>query len=52
LTGSIVGAQDTYFPAMRDKLAAFVDIVQHDPAVDNVVGFAGGGSVNTARVFV
>jgi multidrug efflux pump len=52
LTGSIVGAQDISFPAMRDKLAAFVDIVQHDPAVDNVVGFAGGGSVNSARVFV
>jgi multidrug efflux pump len=52
LTGSIVGAQDISFPAMRDKLAAFVDIVQHDPAVDNVVGFSGGGSVNTARVFV
>ena len=38
LTGSIVGAQDTSFAAMREKLAAFVDIVQHDPAVDNVVG--------------
>jgi len=52
LTGSIVGAQDISFPAMRDKLTAFVDIVQHDPAVDNAVGFSGGGSVNTARVFV
>ena len=52
LTGSIVGAQDISFPAMRDKLAAFIDIVQHDPAVDNVVGFTGGGSVNTGRVFV
>jgi multidrug efflux pump len=52
LTGSIVGAQDISFPAMSNKLAAFVDIVQHDPAVDNVVGFAGGGSVNSARVFV
>ena len=52
LTGSIVGAQDISFPAMREKLAAFVDIVQHDPAVDNVVGFTGGGSVNTGHVFV
>jgi multidrug efflux pump len=52
LTGSIVGAQDISFPAMRDKLNAFVDIVQHDPAVENVVGFTGGSSVNSARVFV
>jgi multidrug efflux pump len=52
LTGSIVGAQDISFPAMREKLAALVDIVQHDPAVDNVVGFTGGGSVNTGRIFV
>jgi len=52
LTGSIVGSQDISFPAMSQKLAAFVDTVQHDPAVDNVVGFSGGGSVNSARVFV
>jgi multidrug efflux pump len=52
LTGSIVGEQDIAFPAMRDKLAALIDIVQRDPAVDNVVGFTGGSSVNTGRVFV
>ena len=27
---------------MRAKLAEFIAIVQHDPAVDNVVGFTGG----------
>jgi multidrug efflux pump len=37
---------------MREKLTAFVDTVQHDPAVDNVVGFTGGSSVNTGRIFV
>jgi multidrug efflux pump len=37
---------------MREKLDAFVDTVGHDPAVDNVVGFTGGSSVNSARVFV
>src|SRR5947199_6557884 len=52
LTGSIVGAQDISFAAMRPKMEAFVDIVQHDPAVENVVGFTGGSSVNTGRVFV
>jgi multidrug efflux pump len=50
LTGSIVGAQDISFPAMREKLIAFIDVVQHDPAVENVVGFTGGG--NSGRVFV
>ena len=49
--GSIVGAQDISFPAMREKLSAFIGIVRADPAVDNVVGFTGGGSVNTGRVF-
>jgi multidrug efflux pump len=52
LTGSIVGAQDISFPAMRQKLIAFIETVKQDPAVDNVVGFTGGGSVNTGRVFV
>ncbi len=52
LTGSIVGAQDISFPAMRQKFDAFIDTVMRDPAVDNVVGFTGGGSVNSGRVFV
>jgi multidrug efflux pump len=52
LTGSIVGAQDISFPAMREKLQALVDTVQQDPSVEDVVGFTGGSSVNTARVFV
>jgi multidrug efflux pump len=52
ITGSIVGAQDISFPAMSQKLLEFIDIVQQDPAVENVVGFTGGGSVNTGRVFV
>ncbi|MBZ5728256.1 MAG: multidrug efflux RND transporter permease subunit [Acidobacteriia bacterium] len=52
LTGSIVGAQDISFPAMRQKFDAFIDTVMRDPAVENVVGFTGGGSVNSGRVFV
>ncbi|MBZ5584803.1 MAG: multidrug efflux RND transporter permease subunit, partial [Acidobacteriia bacterium] len=51
LMGSIVGAQDISFPAMRDKLAVFINIMKSDPAVDTVVGFTGGSSVNTGRVF-
>jgi multidrug efflux pump len=52
ITGSIVGAQNISFPAMRQKLDEFISIVQRDPAVQNVVGFTGGGSVNTGRAFV
>ncbi len=51
ITGSIVGAQDISFPAMRQKLTQFIAVMQSDPAVQNVVGFTGGGSVNTGRVF-
>ncbi|HVX67127.1 MAG TPA: efflux RND transporter permease subunit, partial [Bryobacteraceae bacterium] len=52
ITGSIQGAQDISFPAMRQKLQQFVDIVKQDPAVENVVGFTGGGTTNTGRMFV
>ncbi len=50
--GSIVGAQDISFPAMREKLYQFVNIVKQDPAVDNVVGFTGGStSQHSANVY-
>ena len=55
LTGSIVAAQDISFKAMREKLADLVAIVQTDPAVENVLGFTGGGwtgTRNNGRVFV
>ncbi len=52
LAGSIEGAQDISFQAMREKLEELVAIVQADPAVQNVLGFTGGGLArNTARVF-
>ncbi len=52
LTGSIQADQSISFQAMRDKLATFVNIVGQDPAVDSVVGFTGGGQINTGRMFV
>ncbi|MFZ1546888.1 MAG: multidrug efflux RND transporter permease subunit, partial [Candidatus Nitrotoga sp.] len=52
LTGGIQADQSISFQAMQDKLATFVNIVSHDPAVESVVGFTGGGQVNTGRVFV
>ena len=52
--GAILADQDTSFQAMRDRLAQFVDIIKADPAVDHVIGFAGGnaGSTNSARMFI
>ena len=52
LGGSIQAAQDISFPAIRDKMVQFVSIVTKDPAVNNAVGFAGGGQSNTGRMFV
>jgi multidrug efflux pump len=57
LTGSITGDQSISFQAMQTKLAQLMEIVQHDKAVQDVVGFAGGGGggrsqTNTASVYV
>jgi multidrug efflux pump len=50
LTGRIQADQSISFQAMRQKLDDFIDIVRRDPAVENVVGFTGGG--NTGSLFV
>jgi multidrug efflux pump len=46
-TGRMIGGlqadQSTSFQAMQGKLAQLMDIVQHDPAVQTVVGFTGAG---------
>ena len=52
IAGSIQADQDISFQAMQQKLADFVAIVQKDPAVDNVIGFTGGGQRNSARMFI
>jgi multidrug efflux pump len=50
LMGGLQAEQDIAFPALREKLAEFVQIIESDPAVDTVVAFAGSG--NTARGFI
>ena len=52
ISGSIQADQDISFQAMQQKLADFVGIVQKDPAVENVIGFTGGGQRNSARMFI
>jgi multidrug efflux pump len=61
-TGRIIGAlqadQSVSFQNMSEKLAQMMSIVQHDPAVESVVGYTGAGSgggraqINSASVFV
>jgi multidrug efflux pump len=37
---------------MQKKLADVIDIVRQDPAVENVIGFTGGGQRNTGQMFI
>jgi multidrug efflux pump len=57
--GSIRADQSISFQAMQKKFTEFVATIKKDPAVDSVVGFAGGGgggpgssAVNQGNVFV
>jgi multidrug efflux pump len=51
IMGSVQASQDISFQAMSGKMEQFVKIVQKDPAVDTVVGFAGGGSATNQGPF-
>jgi multidrug efflux pump len=48
--GNIVADQNISFTAMREKLHQYLAIVEKDPAVDNVTGFTGGGTLNSAQM--
>ncbi len=48
--GQIVADQDISFAAMREKMHQMVAIVQQDPAVQDVEGNTGGGTLNNAGV--
>jgi multidrug efflux pump len=53
ISGSVQAAQDISFAAMSDKMNQFVNIVMKDPAVNTIVGFAGGNTTyNTGRMFI
>jgi len=53
IVGSVQAAQDISFDSMRPKMQQYVDIVMHDPAVQTIVGFAGGNtSANQGRMFI
>ncbi len=53
IQGSVQAAQDISFAAMQEKMKQFMAIVMQDPAVETIVGFAGGNtSANSGRMFV
>src|SRR3989454_10066200 len=52
MIGSIQADQGISFQAMRQKLSDFIEIVRSDPAVENVVGFTGGGQRNSGFMFI
>ncbi len=59
VNGGIRGDQSISFQLMEQKFAAFVGIIAKDPAVQSVVGFAGGGgggprggATNSGNVFI
>jgi multidrug efflux pump len=52
MMGAIMADQDTSFQAMQQMLLRMVNIVKNDPAVDTVNGWVGGGTLNSARMFI
>ena len=52
LQGNIRGPQDSSFPAMNAALQQIEGVINKDPAVQNVIGFVGGGATNTGMVNV
>ncbi len=50
--GFVQADQDISFSAMDEKLHSFMRIVEKDPAVDNVEGFTGGGTLNSASMWI
>src|SRR5262249_32770577 len=50
--GGVQADQSISFQLMEKKLKQFVDIIQKDPAVQNVNAFTGGGQTNSGFVFV
>jgi len=59
LSGQLLADQDTSFQSMDKILLSMENIVKQDPAVDNVIGFTGGGggpggasTLNQGRMFI
>ncbi|MGH9501982.1 MAG: multidrug efflux RND transporter permease subunit [Terriglobales bacterium] len=53
IVGSVQAAQDISFDSMQKKMRQFVALVMKDPAVETIVGFAGGNTAtNNGHMFI
>ncbi len=53
IAGSVQAAQDISFDSMQQKMRQFVALVMQDPAVQTIVGFAGGNTAtNNGHMFI
>jgi len=52
VAGGIRAEQDISYQAMDRLTRQVVDVVKTDPAIANVMAFTGGGSTNTANIYI
>jgi multidrug efflux pump len=53
LSGAIRGPEDASYPVMNGSLLQAEGVIKANPAVQNVIGFTGGGgATNTGNIFV
>jgi len=53
VSGAARGAQDASFPSMDNAIQQIAGVIKKDPAVANVISFAGGGgATNTGSLYV
>jgi multidrug efflux pump len=53
ISGGVQGPQDSSFPAMNNSIQQIVGVIKKDPAIDNVIGFTGGGgATNGGSIFI
>jgi len=52
IQGTMIADQDTSFAAMNQRLQQMIKIVLSNKDVDGLAGYTGGGSLNTARMYI
>jgi multidrug efflux pump len=51
ISGAIQADQGISYQLMEKKLSSYMQILNQDPAIENVAGFVGGGQRNTGFIF-
>jgi hydrophobe/amphiphile efflux-1 (HAE1) family protein len=50
ISANLIGAQDTSFPAMEEKMKKYTAVVMSDPAIKSMISEMGGGAENTGQM--